>query len=141
MILGCKDGDVKLTRGNVPQIYYDRKWMNICPFQFIDGKYGIEKFCAKFGLHLGGTQRRATDLEEKYHKKVKYYESYGDASNERCLFASDRQILVAKKVPEDTIGRFMRSREALPIDDIIKICKEVYSRKYLKLLDILVEIF
>ena len=75
-ILGCVDGDVKLTRGNLPQIHWDRKWMNICPFQFMDNKYGIDKFCAKFGLYLGGTTRKATDLEEKYHKKVKYYETF-----------------------------------------------------------------
>ena len=75
-ILGCVDGDVKLTRGNLPQIHWDRKWMNICPFQFMDNKYGIEKFCAKFGLYLGGTARRATKSEEKYHKPIKSYESF-----------------------------------------------------------------
>ena len=75
-IVGCVDGDVKLTRGNLPQIYWDRKWMNICPFQFMDNEYGIDKFCAKFGLYLGGTTRKATDLEEKYHKKIKYYETF-----------------------------------------------------------------
>ena len=86
---------------------------------------------------LNGLTQNDKDILEK----LKYDGSYSDADNKVCLFASNRQILVDKKVPEDTIGRFMRSREALPIDDIIKICKEVYSRKYLKLLDILVEIF
>ena len=50
--------------------------MNICPFQFMDNKYAIELFCAKFGLYLGGTTRRASELEEKYHKKINYYESF-----------------------------------------------------------------
>ena len=45
------------------------------------------------------------------------------------LFASDRNYLIKNNVPEDTISRFMRSREALPIDDLIKICKEMYERK------------
>ena len=67
---------MKLTRGNLAQIYWNRKWMNICPFQFTGNKYGIEKFCAKFGLYLGGTTRRATELEEKYHTPIKYYESF-----------------------------------------------------------------
>ena len=42
----------------------------------MDNKYAIELFCAKFGLYLGGTTRRASELEEKYHKKIKYYESF-----------------------------------------------------------------
>ena len=42
----------------------------------MDNKYGIEKFCAKFGLYLGGTARRATKSEEKYHKPIKSYESF-----------------------------------------------------------------
>ena len=81
-----------------------------------------------------------TQNDKEILEKFKYHKSYSDARNKACLFASNRQILVDKKVPEDTIGRFMRSREALPIDDITKICKELYSSKYLKLLDILVEI-
>ena len=39
-------------------------------------KYVIEIFCAKFGLYLGGTTRRASELQEKYNKKIKYYESF-----------------------------------------------------------------
>ena len=42
-----------------------------------------------------------------------------DVNNEKCLFASDRQTLT--RVPKDTIDRFMRSREAMPIDDLINI--------------------
>ena len=68
-----------------------------------------------------------------------YYGYNMDVNNEKCLFASDRQTLI--RVPKDTIDRFMRPREALTIDDLIKICKELYKRKYLKLSNILVDIF
>ena len=49
-----------------------------------------------------------------------------DVNNEKCLFASDRQTLI--RAPKDTIDRLMISREALPIDKLIrsaKNCREV----------------
>ena len=47
------------------------------------------------------------------------YDYNMDVNNEKCLFASDRQTLT--RVPKDTIDRFMRSREAMPVDDLINI--------------------
>ena len=76
-MLGCEDGDVRLTRDNFPQIYWNYEWLNICPFQFADNKYGIDQFCKKVGLYEGGTTKNASKEDEKLYIPMKHYESYG----------------------------------------------------------------
>ena len=74
-IEGCVDGDVKLTRDNFPQIYWNRQWKYICPFQFTDNEYGAELFCNKLGLHSGKIKRASPEETKKYITR-KYYETF-----------------------------------------------------------------
>ena len=74
--LGCVDGDVRLTRGNFPQIYWNENWLHICPFQFTYNNHGVDLFCRKFGLNLGGTTRRIIEEEQKFYQPIKYYDSF-----------------------------------------------------------------
>ena len=53
----------------------NKDWRNICPFQFTNNNHGVDLFCRKFGLNLGGTTRRATKEGSKFYKQIKYYES------------------------------------------------------------------
>ena len=75
-MLGCEDGDVRLTRDNFPQIYWNYEWWNICQFQFADNTYGIDQFCKKVGLYEGGTTKNASKEDEKLYKPMKHYESF-----------------------------------------------------------------
>ena len=57
---------MKLTRNHFPQIYWNRKWKYICPFQFTENNHGAELFCNKLGLHSGFTRRVTKEEEGKY---------------------------------------------------------------------------
>ena len=69
------DGDVQLTRDNFPQIYRNQDWRHLCPFQFTDNKHGVDLFCRKFGLNLGGTTRRIPEEDQIFYMPIKYYDS------------------------------------------------------------------
>ena len=69
------DGDVQLTRGNFPQIYRNHDWRHICPFQFTDNNHGVDLFCRKFGLNLGGTTKRIPEEDQKFYIPIKHYDS------------------------------------------------------------------
>ena len=51
--LGCKYGDVRLTREKFPQIFWKGDWRYICYTKFTENEFGANLFCRKFGYPSG----------------------------------------------------------------------------------------
>ena len=53
LYLGCKYGDVKITREGFPQIFWKGEWRYICYTKFTENQAGADLFCKKFGYPSG----------------------------------------------------------------------------------------